>query len=398
MNSKQFGILLVLVLLLGGAGLMIYNKRGESWSGGNETTGQKLLGQFQVNDVAHILIRQGTSDLNLAKKEDLWRVRERGDYLSDFAEISKLLIKLRDLKVVQTEKVGPSNLGRLELAPPGPGSNTATQVELRDNGGKVIRSLLLGKKHMQKSNRPSQFGEMDGEGFPDGRYVMTEAASGNVSLISDALSEVEPKPEHWLDKSFIKIEKPRSISVAHADTTNSWSLVRESENGEWKLADAKPGEKLDSGKSSGVTSPFSSASIADVVIGLTPEQAGLAKPTVVKVGTFDGFDYTINVGAKTNEDYILAVAVDGKVGGERTPGKDEKPEEKAKLDKEFADNLKKLTEKLETEKAYGNWTYLVSGWTVDSLLKKRGELLEESKPDDSPTEKQPDSPAPSANP
>ncbi|NOS70549.1 MAG: hypothetical protein HOP33_11535, partial [Verrucomicrobia bacterium] len=106
MNSKQFGILLVLVVLLGGAGLMIYNKRGDSWSGGSATTGQKLLGAFQINDVTQIAIKQHGNELNLAKKDDLWRVRERGDYLADFGDISKLLLKLRDLKAVQTEKIG----------------------------------------------------------------------------------------------------------------------------------------------------------------------------------------------------------------------------------------------------------------------------------------------------
>ncbi len=403
MNSKQFGILLVLVVLLGGAGLMIYNKRGDSWSGGSETTGQKLLGAFQINDVTQITIKQHGNELNLSKKDDLWRVRERGDYLADFGDISKLLLKLRDVKAIQTEKIGASQLGRLELAPPGTNSNTATLIELRDNGGKVIRSLLLGKKHMQKSSRPSQFGEMDGEGgFADGRYVMLDASSGNVSLISDALTEAEAKPEQWLNKSFIKIERPRSISVIHAEPTNSWSLTRESETNEWKLAEAKPAEKLDSGKSSGVTGPFSSASLADVAIGLSPEQTGLSKPTIVKVVTSDGFEYTINIGAKTNDNYFVAVSMDGKLVRERTPVKDEKAEDKARLDKEFADSLKKLEEKLETEKTFGKWTYLISSWTVDSLLKKRSELLEdkkdETKPEDATTEKQAVSPAPLSNP
>ncbi|NOS69480.1 MAG: DUF4340 domain-containing protein, partial [Verrucomicrobia bacterium] len=350
-----------------------------------------------------IAIKQHGNELNLAKKDDLWRVRERGDYLADFGDISKLLLKLRDLKAVQTEKIGASQLGRLELAPPGTNSDTATLIELRDNGGKVIRSLLLGKKHMQKSSRPSQFGEMDGEGgFADGRHVMMDTASGNVVLISDALTEAEAKPEQWLNKSFIKIEKQRSISVTHAEATNSWSLTRESETNEWKLAEAKPAEKLDSGKSSGVTSPFSSASLADVAIGLTPEQTGLSKPTVVKVGTSDGLEYIINVGAKTNDNYFVAVSLDGKLVKERTPGKDEKAEDKARLDKEFADSLKKLEEKLETEKAFGKWTYLISSWTVDSLLKKRAELLEdkkdETKPEDAAAEKQAVSPAPLSNP
>ena len=53
-------------------------------------------------------------------------------------------------------------------------------------------------------------------------------------------------------------------------------------------------------------------------------------------------------------------------------------------DKEFADKNKKLDEKLATEKGYENWTYLVSSWTLDSVLKDRGQLLVEKKPETKP--------------
>jgi hypothetical protein len=64
---------------------------------------------------------------------------------------------------------------------------------------------------------------------------------------------------------------------------------------------------------------------------------------------------------------------------ERTPGKDEKPEDKDKLDKEFKDKLSKLEEKLKLEKTCEKWTYLVDKYTVDALLKERKDLLVEKK-------------------
>jgi MinD-like ATPase involved in chromosome partitioning or flagellar assembly len=113
----------------------------------------------------------------------------------------------------------------------------------------------------------------------------------------------------------------------------------------------------------------------------------LDKPTVIKVATFDGLEYTVNIGAKKDENYMLTVAVAGNFPKERAAVADEKPEDKAKAEKEFADNLKRLNEKLATESAFGKWTYQVATWTVDPLLKKRSELLEEkraeSKPDQS---------------
>ena len=83
----------------------------------------------------------------------------------------------------------------------------------------------------------------------------------------------------------------------------------------------------------------------------------------------------------------MALAVTAQIPKERTPGKDEKAEDKAKLDKEFKDQQKKLEDKLSQEQAYEKWVYLVSNWTVDSLLKDRAQLLVEKKEEPKKDEK-----------
>ena len=382
MNRKQLVILLVLVALLGGAGLLLVKNQNASWRATNPALGKKVLGDFPVNDVAHIALKQGTNELNLAKK-DVWRVRERNNYPANYSEISDFLLKVRELKIVQNEKAGPSQLQRLSLVP-GQGTNAALLVEFKDQNDKTIRSLLLGKKHIHKSNRPSPLGEMGDEGWPDGRYVKT-GDSDSVALISEGLANIEPKPDQWLNKDFFKIEKVRSVVVAFPNATNSWKLTRETESAEWKLAEAKPGEQLDASKASGVANPLSSPSFADVATTATPE--GMEKPIIATVETFDNFSYTLKTGQKTNDNYPLAMTVTALFPKERTAGKDEKPEDKDKLDKEFKEKQKKLEEKLTQEKAYEKWVYLVSSWTVDPLLKERSQLLVEKKEEPKKEEK-----------
>lgn len=386
MNRKQFVILLVLVVVLGGAGYLYYSRNAASWSGGGAAIGQKLLGDFDVNAVAQISVKRGADELLLAKKDDRWRVAQRGDYPANFSEISGLLVKLKDLKIVQSEIIGPSQLSRLDLA--SSGTNAATVLELRDKEGKPVKSLLLGKKHMRKT-QGSPMGDMDDGGWPDGRYVMLGGATDNVALISDPLANIEPKAETWLNKDFFKIEKARSIAVTFQNETNSWKMEREKEGADLKLVDAKPGEELDSNKASGMANPFSSASFVDVVLNAKPEESGLEKPTLVKIETFDGFTYNLKVGTKTNENYFLTLSVAGIFPKERAAVADEKPEDKARLDKEFADSLKKLEDKLAQEKAFEPWTFLVSGWPVDSVVKERVSLLAEKK-----TEEKKDEPDP----
>jgi len=391
MNRKQLITLLVLVVLLGGAGLLMVKKQKSSWESTNPAIGKKILGEFPVNDVGHIVIKQGTNELNLAKK-DIWRVRERENYPANYSEISDFLIKIRDLKIIQSEKVGPSQLSRLALTA-GSGTNSPMVVDFKDPNDKAIKSLWLGKKHTRKSNRPapSPYGEMGDEGYPDGRYVKV-GESDNVILISDALQNIEPKPEQWLNKDFFKVEKARSIAVTFPNATNSWKLTRETETGDWKLADAKPTEQLDTSKASGVANPLSSPSFSDVQTTNAP--AGMDKATVATIDTFDNFTYALKVGQKTNDNYPLAITVMASLPKERTPGKDEKAEDKDKLDKEFKEKQKRLEEKLAQEKSFENWVYLVSSWTVDPLLKERSQLLVEKKEEPKKDEKSASTEAP----
>jgi len=328
---------------------------------------------FPVNDVAHVSVQHGTNELNLVKKDDVWCVRERGDYPANFSQLSDLLKKLRDLKVVQTEDIGPSQLARMELAR-GQGSNSAVVVQFDDQSGKSIRTLLLGKKHVKKSGQSSPEGD---EAFPNGRYVEVGTNATQVALISDPLESLDANPDPWLNKDFFKVEKPKMIEVDFPVATNSWKLTRETETGDWKLANTNAGEELDSSKSSGVTSPFNSPTFNSVLAGA--KLSGTNQPTVVKIETFDGLNYTINVGDKTNDDYLLTLAVTAKPAAARVPGKDEKPDDKLKLDAEFKDAQQKAAEKLKQEQAYQQWTYLVPSWTVDPVLKERSQLLAEKK-------------------
>ncbi|MCL5096935.1 MAG: DUF4340 domain-containing protein [Candidatus Omnitrophica bacterium] len=379
MNQKQLYILIFLLLVIGGTGLYVYRHKEASWKSAESGAGKKLLGDFPVNDVAQVVIKQPKAELHLVKQNDLWRVQERYDYPANFTEISGFIRKAWELKGVQRVDVGPSQLPRLELVSPDKSTNSqaGTLVELKDKNNKLLGSLLLGKKHMRESSGASPFG--DTGGWPDGRYIMVTngAAKPNVWLVSDPFTSIEPKPDQWLNKDFLKVDKIRSVSVVSTNATNGWTLARETESGAMKLMDKKDGEELDTSKVSGVSSVLSSASFVDVLPpDIKPDATGLDKPIKATLETFDNFDYHLQIGRETNSDnYPVRVTVTADLPKERVAGKDEKPEEKAKLDKEFNDKMAKLTEKLNREKALDKWTFLVSKWTIDPLLKPRSDLL-----------------------
>ncbi len=392
MNRKQFAILVVLLIVLGGAGWYVQMKRNLAGSAGGNGTGQKLLGEsFPVNDVTHISIKQGAKEVNLVKKDDLWRVRERNDYPANFSEISEFLLKARDLKVIQSEEVGASQLPRLQLALNGLETNSGVLLDLKNKDEKSLQTLTLGKKHMRKPAAQQQSMQFGNEAFPDGRYVMSAGNTKNALLISDPLDSIQPEPEPWLNKDFFKVERPKAIAVTFPEATNSWKLVRDTESGDWKFDQAKPDEKLDSAKVSPLSNPFAAPSFIDVILpGSFAYDTSLDNnPTVVTINTFDDLTYTVKIGKEKldktgGQDYPISVAVTADFPKERVPAKEEKPEDKTKADKAWADRQKQLDEKLKRDQAYANWTYLVPGWNVDPLLKVRKDLLVEKKDESKP--------------
>jgi Domain of unknown function (DUF4340) len=391
MNRKQLTLLIVVGAVLGGLGWVAYQKQNKAYTDSTQKMGGKLLPNFPLNDVEQIVIKQSGSELHLAKKDEIWVVKDRGDYPANFSNISDLLRKFWELKVAKPVKTGPSRLPMLELVPPDKGAGTL--VEFKDKSGKPINSVLLGAKSMKQAGEDSPFG--GGGGFPDGRYVMVGSDVQSVALVTEPFSSAEAKPENWLEKDWFKVEKLKSVSVVSTNATNNWKLSRETETGEWKLADAKKDEALDNGKSGTVTSALSYPSFNDLATNSSPSATGLDKPITATLETFDGFTYTAKVGGKSGEENLyFQIAVAGNFAKERTPGKDEKAEDKEKLDKEFAENRKKLEDKLKSVKAFEKWTYVVSKWTVDPFLKERKDLLVEKKEEPKPEEKTEAKPAP----
>lgn len=376
MNRKQFVILIVLGLAVGALGIYLAGKRKESYSASSFEKGTKVLKEFPLNQIAQLRVKQGTNEVNLARGE-VWTVKERWGYPASFTEISEFLRKVWELEPVQEVEVGPSQYGRLELNTDGASTNSGTLVEFKDEKATNLRSLVLGKKYMKEA--PAGGMGMGG-GFPAGRYVLVPETK-KVWLVNETFANIETDPAHWLDKDFFKVEKIKSVTVTAPSPTNSWSLSRETETGEWKMADLKEGENFEASKASTLNYALSSPSFNDVASPESkPEEVGMSEPTVAKLETFDGFLYTLTIGTSTNdENLFLKLNVTGNFAAERTPGKDEKPEDKEKLDKEHKEKLEKLQEKLKKEQNLEKWTYIVSKYTVDALLKPRTDFMAEKK-------------------
>ncbi|MDB6005372.1 MAG: hypothetical protein JWR15_2359, partial [Prosthecobacter sp.] len=214
-------------------------------------------------------------------------------------------------------------------------------------------------------------------GGPKGNRFIRILNEDTIWEINDQLSDLVTKPDAWLAKGFIDVQKLKSIEVTDAKPEDSWKAARTDEAGDFILEGAKPGEKIDAGKVS-LGTLLSSPAFNDV-LGKDKAADTMKGAVKAKLVTFDGFTYNVQAvkqpGQGGGDKYYLTVNVSAEIPKERPAVKDEKPEDKTKNDAAFAEEKKKMEEKLANEKKFEGWVYEVTEYTVSSLLKKRYEIL-----------------------
>jgi hypothetical protein len=373
MNRKQFLILVLALAILGGAGFALFWQDLSDYRASGQKIGAKLLPDIKVADVAQIELRDAKSKVTLQRKDNGWVVLERSGYPAEFKSISDLIIKLIDLKVVQAETVGDSLLPRVELVEPGKGEGAGTQVELKDAAGKTLANVILGKTILKKD--PGNPLPAAQDGVPAGRYVRV-IDKNSVVVVSDPLANAEAQPGRWLDKSFAKADRVKTLAVADPKG-GTWKISRDPEWGQWKFASGAG--DLDASSAVGAANALGNLTFNDVAVTAKPEDEGA--PIVVTAETFDNLTYTYKIAKrKTGDDYLVNISVAGEPPAARVAEKDEKPEEKERRDKEYAESRKRLELRVAREKIQSQWSYIIDGKQIAPLLKTREQMVAQRKP------------------
>lgn len=369
MSRKQFLWLMLAVLVMGGAGLALFWQDLTAYRDSGAKIGARLLPQLKVSDVAKMRLQDATQEVTLVAKDKVWRVEQRGGYPADFAEISGLILKLLDAKVVQSEVVGASLHPRLDLVMPGKGAKegTGTLVELSDAAGKPLVSMVLGKVSLKKDPMNPLPNARDG--VPAGRHVLVAGKGDNVFVVSDPLEKAVARPGAWLARDFFKVERIKTLQLA-GDAANSWRITRDEEWGQWKFAAG--GGQLDPSAAVAANNALSGLAFSDVILD---DKTGTDKAVTLTAETFDNLTYTIKLAPHTDGDFVLRFKVAGTPPKTRKPEPKETPEEAAKRDKEFAETLQRLEARVMLEQARSQWAYVVPGKMVAPLLVPRAGMV-----------------------
>src|SRR4030095_16375799 len=103
---------------------------------------------------------------------------------------------------------------------------------------KPLGVVVVGRKYFKREV------ENPDKAIADGRFVSLPGEGGTAYLVGDPLTQAAAKSAEWIDRTSFQVEKVKTLEVRYP-AGGGWRIERSGDNAEWKLTDAKPGEKLD---------------------------------------------------------------------------------------------------------------------------------------------------------
>jgi Domain of unknown function (DUF4340) len=370
MKKNHLLILMLVAIVAGSAGIYFQVSRSAGW--GETSTNRTIFQNLPVNDITKIQLRSAAASVTLEKKGDEWRVAERDDYPADFTKIRDLIKTLWELKAGQEMQVGPSQLGRLKVIVPGQGDDAGVEISLKGEKDKEFASLIIGKSVDRSNSAPGA--------AATGRFVYNPTVKDRVYLVSESFFSVDPiSVGSWLDQAFINPGETKEVDQAAWSNNPGWKVVRKDPKADWQLEGLQPGETID--KSFAQSLSTFAPSFVDVRPGSVSSDELGKDPFEVGIMTFDGFNYDFLLGKEgPDKSRYLKLTVNADLPSARTPEPNESADDKKKKDEEFDKKTAALKERLEKEKRFEKWVYLVPDWNLEQILKRRDEIVSKASP------------------
>ncbi len=369
MNARSVTILIVLLIVLGGGALLVQQQQSGRAPANIATLGQPVLKDLKAAEVTALRIQAPDGTLSIAQKNGRWTIAERNDFPADLDTLRAFVLKAIALKVGQSEPIGEKDRARIALNESGEGAGTMVTFDAAD--GKALARLIVGKKYFkQPADDPQQ-------AKADGRFVIRPADPKTVLIVSDALEQVTLQTARWIDRRGLAAEGVKTLEARLADGTR-WTIARAHDDADWTLeGEIADGQQVAVTKGNAASYSMSLLEIADVAPpGIAPAESGLDKPSIVTATTFDGLTYTLKVGKLVDAKHYVAVTIDGEPVKTRTPVPNENAKVQLRRDKEHAERLTNLAERLPREKALAAHVLLIDKIKLDDVLQQRSIFLE----------------------
>jgi hypothetical protein len=245
-----------------------------------ETVFPKLPGQIRKVARIHI-VSKAHGELNIVfDPEHGWILPQHSDYPASFETLRATVVGLAALQTIEPATARPEWYGRIAVDAPPKGNGTL--IELLDDKGATLASLILGKS--------SDIGDPSGA---TGLYI--RKPGDKQSWLARSVFEPKNDAADWMEKNILSVDQARIQSVDVTPLTGPAFTVRRNSPSEldFALTPMPAGREL--------VYPGAANAIATAIASFTFDDARPASdfdfsnaPRIV-THTFDGLEITVKV-------------------------------------------------------------------------------------------------------
>lgn len=204
MNRRRFIALLAAAALAISSAMYLSAQRNTQ----HETRGAALLPALagELNTVTALSVRRGsaTPSVTLHLQSGRWTVAERGDYPADVSKLRKLLLTLRDAKIIEQKTSNPANFPLIGVEDPSSPGATGAEISIVTQDGK--HAVIVGK--------------------PVGAGNFARRGGENTSYSVEPGISLEAEPRFWIESKLIDIAAAGIQSIEIKPATGPAYTVR----------------------------------------------------------------------------------------------------------------------------------------------------------------------------
>jgi len=332
------------ITLMAAAALSVIAAAAVSFTGGarlDPVAGKPVLPQVaaKLGDVGKVVVKRSSGTITFVHQGNTWTVAEKSGYPADAAKVRKMLLGLAEITYVEPKTAEPSLYKRLNLEDPGAEKSQSALVEVYDNQGGALGSVIAGRRRIDELG-----------GGNDGVYVRLPneprswLARGTLDLDSDIAQ--------WLDRRIVDInEKRTKEAVLQQPDGTKLTIARDKPEDKFAVKDFPANHKLKS--DTGMVEPATALQAFDLTDVKAASDAGFPKDglNAATYTTFDGLSIKVELAKVGESDWIRLSA---------TGGSDDKI-------KAEADTL---------NQRWSPWVYGIAPYKAGALRTKMDDLLE----------------------
>ena len=325
----------------------------------------ELLGQ--INNTAEIIGTSKDGLFTLFARDGRWLVKEKHGYPANPDKVHQLLVGLSQLQRIEPKTNNPELYSKIGVEDVSVNGARSLRITLKSADGQVLADLLVGNRKFSKANPNLQ------------EYFVRVAGEARAWLVEGKISD-EKSVLNWLERDVLALDpgRVREVRVTHADGQEVVVQREDPSVADYKLVGLPDDAEVE---------PYTVNSIANGLTNLTLDDVKPAadlsfsgkRPLTVELITFDGLRVNMQ-SLKDGKQHLARFRAEFD-SSSVAPSREGKNENKHAPETGLMkpDAVKKEVDTLNAR--WGDWVYVIPGYRIDSLTKKKSDLLKVSKGD-----------------